>query len=74
MSKVASRAAAAALLSFALIAGAACTKTQEYAATGGLIGAGGGALIAGATGGSVAGGAVVGGAAGAVTGAIIAQN
>jgi osmotically inducible lipoprotein OsmB len=51
----------------------ACTKTQRYAATGGAIGAGTGAVIAGAAGGSVAAGAVVGGAAGAVGGAVLAQ-
>ena len=72
MSKVAGRTIAAALLSFTLI-GAACTKTQEYAVTGGVLGAGAGAIVAGATGGSVAAGAAVGGVAGAATGAIIAQ-
>jgi hypothetical protein len=63
----------AALLGLSLITAGACSKTQRYAATGGAIGAAGGALVAGAAGGSVAGGAVVGGAAGAVTGAIVAQ-
>jgi osmotically inducible lipoprotein OsmB len=69
----ASKAAVAALFGLSLLTAGACSKTQQYAATGGVIGAAGGAAIAGASGGSVAGGAVIGGAAGAVTGAIVAQ-
>jgi hypothetical protein len=72
MSRLVSRAAAAAVISFALLAGA-CTKTQEYAATGGVLGAGAGAIVAGATGGSPLAGAAVGGVAGAATGVILAQ-
>ena len=68
-----STAVLAALTFSSLIALGACTKTQEYAATGGAIGAVGGAGIAAATGGSVVGGALIGGAAGAVTGAVVAQ-
>lgn len=60
-------------LATCLMALGACTKTQRYAATGGAIGAGTGAVIAGAAGGSVAGGAIVGGAAGAVGGAILSK-
>lgn len=62
-----------ATLAVSLLALGACTRTERYAATGGAIGAGTGAVIAGAAGGSVAAGAVVGGAAGAVGGAILAQ-
>jgi hypothetical protein len=72
MSKLAGKTVAAALLSFALL-GAACTKTQEYAATGGVLGAGAGAIVAGATGGNALAGAAVGGVAGAATGVILAQ-
>lgn len=63
----------AAALAASLLALGACTKTERYAATGGAIGAGTGAVIAGASGGSVAAGAVIGGAAGAVGGAVLAQ-
>lgn len=63
----------AALAFSSLIALGACSKTQEYAATGGALGAIGGAGVAAATGGNVVGGAVIGGAAGAVAGAVIAQ-
>ena len=69
----AGKAAMAALFGLSLVAVGACSKTQQYAATGGVLGAGAGAIVAGASGGSVAGGAVIGGAAGAVTGAIVAQ-
>jgi hypothetical protein len=62
-----------ATLAASLLALGACTKTQRYAATGGAIGAGTGAVIAGAAGGSVAGGAIIGGAAGAVGGAILSK-
>ena len=56
------------LVSAALLSGCG-TTTQDRAVSGGLIGAGGGALIAGATGGSVGTGLVVGALAGAVVGA-----
>ena len=74
MVKTVGRAAVAALFGASLLAAAACSKTQRYMATGGAIGAAGGAVVAGATGGSVGGGALIGGAAGAVTGAIVARN
>jgi osmotically inducible lipoprotein OsmB len=69
-----SRAAAAAFFGLALLSAGACSKTQQYAATGGVLGAGAGAIVAGATGGSVATGAVIGGAAGAVTGVVVARH
>lgn len=68
-----SRTLLSAVLATSLLTLGACTRTQRYAATGGAIGAGTGAVIAGAAGGSVAAGAIVGGAAGAVGGAILAQ-
>jgi hypothetical protein len=46
------------------------TTTEDRAISGGLLGAAGGAVVAGATGGSVGTGAVVGGVAGAVVGAV----
>ena len=46
------------------------TTTEDRTISGGLIGAGGGALIAGATGGSVGTGLVVGAIAGGVVGAV----
>lgn len=64
-----------------LIAGAlavslsACGRTPgERAVSGGLIGAGGGALIGAATGGSPLTGALIGGGVGAVGGAITAPS
>ena len=62
-----------ATLAAGLLTLGACTKTQRYAATGGAIGAGTGAVVAGAAGGSVAGGAIIGGAAGAIGGAILSK-
>jgi hypothetical protein len=73
MIRTASKATAAALLGLSLLVAGACSKTQQYAATGGALGAAGGAIIGGATGGSAVGGAVIGGAAGAVTGVVLAQ-
>ena len=50
---------------------AACGTTPgDRAVSGGLLGAGAGAVVAGATGGSVGTGAAIGAAAGAVTGAV----
>jgi hypothetical protein len=50
---------------------AGCGYSQgDRAASGGLIGAGAGAALAGVTGGSMVGGALIGGAVGAVGGAV----
>ena len=73
MTRTASKAAMAALLGFSLLAAGACTRTQQYAATGAGLGAAGGAVIGAATGGSALTGAVIGGTAGAVTGGVLAQ-
>jgi len=58
----------AAIASAVLLAG--CNTTGQGAATGGLLGAGAGAIIGSFTG-SAGAGAIIGGAAGAGTGAII---
>ena len=53
----------------------ACGRTPgERAVSGGLIGAGGGALIGAATGGSPLTGALIGGGVGAIGGAITAPS
>jgi osmotically inducible lipoprotein OsmB len=49
-------------------------STGDRAASGGLLGAGGGAGIAAVTGGSPLTGALIGGAAGAVGGAVTSHN
>jgi osmotically inducible lipoprotein OsmB len=64
----------AAFLGVSLLAAGACTRTERYAATGGAIGAGTGAVVAGATGGNVLAGAAVGGAVGAVGGAVVSKT
>lgn len=46
------------------------TTTEDRAITGGLIGAGGGAVVGAVTGGSVGTAAVIGGVAGAAVGAV----
>ncbi len=53
-----------ALFALSLLGMGACSRTQQYLATGAAIGVGGGAVVAAATGGSVIGGAIVGGALG----------
>ena len=58
----------AVVLSIAL-AGCGAT-TEDRAISGGLLGAGGGAVIGAATGGSIGTAAVIGGVAGAVVGAV----
>jgi hypothetical protein len=73
MTRTASKAAMAALLGLSLLATGACTRTQQYAATGAGLGAAGGAVIGAATGGNALTGAVIGGTAGAVTGVVLAQ-
>jgi hypothetical protein len=58
-----------------ILALAACGQTPgERAVSGGLIGAGTGALVAGATGGRVGTGALVGAGVGAIGGAITAPD
>lgn len=58
------KAGVAALFALSLLGMGACSRTQQYLATGAAIGAGGGAVVAAATGGSVVGGAIVGSALG----------
>ncbi len=58
------KAGLAAVLACGLVAAGGCSRTQQYLATGAVIGVGGGALVAAATGGTVLGGAIVGGALG----------
>jgi osmotically inducible lipoprotein OsmB len=67
------RAGLAAILGLILLSAGACTRTQNYMATGGGLGAGGGAVVAAATGGSVLGGAIVGGAIGTGAGYIASR-
>jgi osmotically inducible lipoprotein OsmB len=69
----AGRAALAIAFSLGLFATGACTRTQNYMATGGGLGAAGGAVVSAATGGSVLGGAVVGGAIGTGAGYIASR-
>jgi osmotically inducible lipoprotein OsmB len=56
-----------------LIASGGCSRTQHYMATGGGLGAAGGAVVAAATGGSALGGAVLGGAIGTGAGYIASR-
>jgi hypothetical protein len=58
------KAAIAVAFGLSLLSAGACSRTQQYLATGAAIGVGGGALVAAAAGGSVVGGAIVGGALG----------
>lgn len=74
MTRTASKAVAAALLSLSLLTAGACSQTERYTATGAALGAGGGALIGAATGGSAAGGAVIGGVVGGVAGYCVARD
>lgn len=74
MRHTASKAAAAAILTLALLTAGACSRTERYVATGAGLGAGGGALIGAASGGSAAGGAVVGGLVGGAAGYCVARD
>jgi len=74
MTRTASRAALAALMSLSLLTAGACSRTERYTATGAALGAGGGALIAAAADGSVAGGAIIGGVVGGAAGYCIARD
>jgi hypothetical protein len=67
------KAALALATAITLLGAAGCSQTQQYMATGGALGAGGGALVAAATGGSALGGAVVGGAVGTGAGYIMSR-
>ena len=69
----AGRTALAVVLSLGLLGSGACTRTQNYMATGGGLGAAGGAVVSAATGGSLLGGAVVGGAIGTGAGYIASR-
>jgi osmotically inducible lipoprotein OsmB len=62
-----------AVLGLGLVGGGGCSRTQQYMATGGALGAGAGAVVAGATGGTLLGGALVGGALGAGTGYVLSR-
>ena len=62
----------AVLASLSLVTMGACSRTGQYAATGGAIGAAGGALVGAASGNAVEG-AVIGGVGGAAVGAVVAQ-
>lgn len=67
------RASLAAVFGLSLLAAGACSRTQQYMATGAAVGAGGGAVVAAATGGTVLGGAIVGGALGTGGGYILSR-
>ena len=73
MSHSAGKAALAIVFSVGLLVAGACSRTQHYMATGGGLGAAGGAVVAAATGGSALGGAVVGGAIGTGAGYIASR-
>ena len=63
----------AAALALSLLGAGACTRTQNYMATGAAVGAGGGAVVAAATGGSIVGGALIGGALGTGGGYVLSR-
>lgn len=65
--------ALAAVFAASLMSAGACSRTQQYMATGGALGAGGGAVVAAATGGTVVGGAIVGGALGTGAGYVMSR-
>jgi osmotically inducible lipoprotein OsmB len=65
---------ALALLGFGLAVAACGYSPGDRAASGGLLGAGGGAAIGAITGGSPLTGALIGGAAGAVAGGVSSPN
>jgi osmotically inducible lipoprotein OsmB len=73
MTRSAAKAALTIVFGLSLLAGGACSRTQQYMATGGGLGAAGGAVVAAATGGTVLGGAVVGGAIGTGAGYIASR-
>lgn len=67
------KASLAAVFALSLLSASACTRTQQYMATGAAVGAGGGAVVAAATGGSVVGGAILGGALGTGGGYVLSR-
>jgi hypothetical protein len=67
------RGAFALVFAATLLSLGACTRTQNYMATGAALGAGGGAIVAAATGGGIVGGAIVGGALGTGAGYIMSR-
>ena len=73
MTKGIGKAALALVFGASLLTTGACTRTQNYMATGGGLGAAGGAVVAAATGGGVLGGAIVGGAIGTGAGYIASR-
>jgi osmotically inducible lipoprotein OsmB len=68
------KAGLALVFALGLLSAGACSRTQQYLATGAAVGAGGGAVVAAATGGSVVGGAIVGGALGTGGGYILSRQ
>ena len=73
MTKGMAKAALGLVFCASLLVSGACTRTQNYMATGGGLGAAGGAVVAAATGGGVLGGAIVGGAIGTGAGYIASR-
>ena len=73
MARTIGRAALVIVVGVVAIASGGCSRTQHYMATGGGLGAAGGAVVAAATGGSALGGAVLGGAIGTGTGYIASR-
>lgn len=67
------KASLAAVLGFSLLGAGACSRTQQYLATGAAVGAGGGAVVAAAAGGTVLGGAIVGSALGTAGGYVMSR-
>lgn len=67
------RASLALVFGLSLLSAGACSRTQQYLATGAAVGAGGGAIVAAATGGSLVGGAIVGGALGTGGGYVMSR-
>lgn len=67
------KASLAAVFALSLLSAGACTRTQQYMATGAAVGAGGGAVVAAATGGSAIGGAILGGALGTGGGYVLSR-
>jgi len=74
MSNASRKATLATMLCLALLTAGGCSRTQHSMATGGALGAGGGAVVAAATGGGVLGGALVGGALGTGAGYLVSRH
>jgi hypothetical protein len=67
------KASLALVFALGLLSAGACSRTQQYMATGAAVGAGGGAIVAAAAGGSVLGGAIVGSALGTGGGYVLSR-